>query len=163
MINTIKQNPGKTAGGVSLSALVMATALIVPWEGKRNDPYYDIVKVPTDCYGHTGPDVVMGQRRTDAECLARLNDDLREHSEPIVACVPQIKDKPYQLGASISLAFNIGVKAYCGSSVAAQFRAGNDAAGCANFDKWVYAKGKRIQGLANRRAAERKLCEKGLS
>ncbi|WP_425519928.1 glycoside hydrolase family protein [Stenotrophomonas maltophilia] len=30
---------------------------------------------------------------------------------------------------------------------------------CPELDRWVYAGGKRVQGLVNRRAAERAMCE----
>jgi len=39
-----------TGGGLA-AALLIATPFIASHEGKRNDPYLDIAKVPSVCYG----------------------------------------------------------------------------------------------------------------
>lgn len=144
--------------GAGAAALVM---VIVPaYEGKRNDPYLDAVKVLTVCYGHTGN--IERRRYSDTECQTMLDQDLARHAAPVLACVPQLRGHDHQLAASVSLAYNIGAGAFCKSSVAAAFRRGDDRAACAGFDRWVYAGGKKLPGLVKRRASERALCEKGL-
>ena len=154
------QKAGMGAGGAALvTALLMAT--VPAHEGKRNDPYLDIVKVRTVCYGHTGADI-QNKRYTDAECLALLEDDLVKHAEPVLACTPQIKDKPYITAAAVSLAFNIGTGAYCKSTAAKRFRSGDFKGGCAAIELWNKAGGKVVKGLAKRRADERAMCERGL-
>ena len=65
----------------------------------------------------------------------------------------------YQWAAYTSLAFNIGTGAFCRSSIARRANAGDTAGACAAISLYVYAGGKRVQGLANRRAGERALCE----
>ena len=147
------------AGGLA-AAIALAAPVVMQWEGKRNDPYNDIVGVRTVCYGETSG--VQERRYSDAECIALLDKSLMKHGAPVLDCVPQLHDKPYQLAASVSIAYNIGVSAFCKSTMAKQFRLGNDAAACKAFDLWVVAGGKRVQGLVNRRADERKLCERGL-
>jgi lysozyme len=37
-----------------------------------------VLDVPTICYGHTGPDVKFGDRKTPDECMALLEGDVAE-------------------------------------------------------------------------------------
>jgi lysozyme len=152
----------------ALAAIVgiAAAAIIVPevgaWEGNRNDPYRDIVGIWTVCRGDTA-DVVPGRRETDAECDARFERQLIAHAKPVMACVPALKDRPNQLAASVSLAYNIGPAAYCRSNVAKRFNAGNWRGGCDAFLAWRFAGGREIRGLVNRRQSERAICLRGLA
>ena len=96
----------KLIGG-SAAGLLLATAIIGRWEGKRNDPYLDIVGVPTVCYGETRVEM---KTYTDAECKQMLQEAVKDYQQGVIACVPSLVDRPYQLAASTSLAYNIGVK-----------------------------------------------------
>jgi len=151
----------KAIGIMGAGALILATPFIAQWEGKRNDPYLDIVKVPTVCYGDTR-NVTMGKRVSDAECTDRLYAQIADHAKPIIACVPQLKGRDYQLAASVSLAYNIGTGGFCRSTAAKRFRAGDFKGGCQAFISWRFAGGKEIRGLVNRRTHEIKLCMTGL-
>lgn len=146
-------------GGGIAAALVLAVPLIGKWEGKRNDPYLDIVKVPTVCYGETRVEM---RRYSDAECLAMLHKGVREFAEPVARCTPRIADRPYQLAAATSLAYNVGVAAYCRSTADRRFDAGDFKGGCAALKFWNKAGGRVVQGLVNRRADEYRLCMVGL-
>lgn len=149
----------KAAGGGIAAALLLAVPLIGKWEGKRNDPYLDIVKVPTVCYGETR---VPMRRYSDAECTAMLNDAVRGFAEPVARCTPTIADRPRQLAAATSLAYNIGIGAYCKSTADRLFDAGDFKGGCEAIKFWNKAGGRFVQGLANRRAEEYRLCMTGL-
>lgn len=151
----------KAIAVIGAGALALATPLIATWEGKRNDPYRDVVGVLTVCYGDTRG-VVPGKRVSDAECTDRLYRQIADHAAPVVACVPQLKGRAPQLAASVSLAYNIGTNAFCRSTVARRFRAGDFAGGCAAFYSWRFAGGKEWPGLVNRRREEIKLCRTGL-
>lgn len=154
-----------TAGAIGL-AIALAAGALKPDEGKRNVSYFDIARIPTSCYGHTGPDVHVGERKTDAECDALLADDVGKHLRGVLRCSPQLAGRPYQLAAATRLTFNIGVTAYCGSSIAAHFDAGDWRGACDRFLAWDKARVKgqlvRVQGLANRRQRERAMCLTGL-
>jgi lysozyme len=154
----IAANPRKATGAAMAAAIALSTPLIMRWEGTRLDPYLDLARIPTVCTGHTGPDVIMGHRLTPAQCRTILEADILKHSAPVLKCVPELDDRPYQLAASISLAFNIGTGAYCGSTAARLFKAGDWRGGCNAFLRWNKVKGRTIQGLSNRRADERRLC-----
>ena len=149
----------QVAGGGVAAALLLAVPLIGNWEGKRNDPYLDIVGVPTVCYGETR---VAMRRYSDDECKAMLTDAARGFALPVARCTPAIADRPYQLAAATSLAYNIGVSAYCQSTADRRFDAGDFKGGCAALKFWNKAGGRVVQGLANRRADEYRLCMVGL-
>jgi len=154
---------GRSALAVVVGAPAAALLLsIVPaFEGVRNDPYFDVVHVRTVCFGHTGADI-RNRRYTDIECRAMLDRDLARHAAPVLACTPELRGKPYQTAAAISFAYNVGASAYCRSAVARDFRRRHDREACAGLAKWVYAGGRRVEGLVRRRVTERALCERGL-
>lgn len=141
--------------GVVSAALISAVSL---YEGTRMKPYEDVVGVLTVCTGHTGRDVVKGSVYTQAQCDSLLQTDLKAHREGVYNCV----NKPmtsYQFDAFTMFTYNVGVGAFCRSKgVLGQFNAGNPKAACDGLLQWVYADGKRVQGLYNRRVYERKMC-----
>jgi len=136
--------------------------LFVPsWEDTVNVGYLDIGGIPTKCSGDTD-DVVVGQAYSDEECRASLEAGLIRHAKPVLDCVPQLRGHPYQLAAAVSLAYNIGATAFCNSTAAKRFRSGDWRGACKAFEMWNRVDGTVINGLVRRRAAERKLCERGL-
>lgn len=151
-------NPRVIAGSI-VAAMAVATPFIAGWEGKRNDPYKDLIGLDTVCYGETR---VPMRRYSDSECSAMLIKAVGDFMQPVIDCTPGLINRPSQLAAATSLAYNIGDGAYCRSTVAKRFNAGSFRAACDGFLVWVNAGGKRVQGLVNRREAERKLCLTGL-
>lgn len=125
----------------------------------------DPVGIVTACMGET-QNVTLGQRFTLAECTSRLESRLAEFAAGVNRCTQLSKLTPWQRVAVIDFAYNEGVGAYCRSSIAANFRAGNVAAACRSFnespsgkEQWVFAGGVRWPGLVERRAKERAWCE----
>lgn len=156
-IKTIVRGAKVTAGAVTA-----AVTLIVTWEGGRVVGYRDIVGVATDCYGHTGPDVVVGHRNTPAECETKLAKDVLVRASGIRDCIGMdVPDRP--MAAFISLSYNIGVTGFCRGSIPAKVRAHDFEGACATISLYNKAGGRVVQGLVNRRAAERALCEQGLN
>ncbi|MFK3888468.1 lysozyme [Sphingomonas sp. NPDC079357] len=148
---------------------VTAAALIVPfvsqWEsgGKpRLTAYRDLVGVWTICDGVTG-DVRPGSAETPDGCKAREEAALVRHADPVLACTPVLRDRPAQLAAAVSLAYNIGTNGYCASTIARRFNAHQWRAACDAFLLWNRAGGRVVPGLDRRRHAERALCLKGLA
>ncbi len=160
-MQAVKANPGKSAvaGGLA-AAMALATPLVAKWEGKRNDPYVDIVGVRTVCYGETRVEM---RRYSDAECRALLTKGLEQFAAPVIRCTPILADKPYQLAAATSLAYNVGTGAYCRSTVARRFNAGNIKGACDAFMMWTKVGVRTVQGLVNRRRDERALCLRGVA
>ena len=123
--------------------------------------YLDIVQVPTACDGITRG-VKIGQRYTEAQCTTMLEAELIMHAEGVIACVPQLYGRGQQAAAAVSLAYNVGVRAFCGSTSARLFRAAHWREGCEAFLMWSKAGGRVITGLVRRRERERAICLKGL-
>lgn len=142
-----------------IAALVIGAAglaLIKDSEGLRLNTYRDPVGIPTVCYGHTGPDVRMGQRYTHAQCEAILIEDIRKHKVGLDRCITAPLNQNQQ-DAVVSLAFNIGVSATCKSTLVRKLNAGDYVGASQEFPKWVYSKGQKLPGLVTRRERERQL------
>ncbi|WP_443747252.1 lysozyme [Asticcacaulis solisilvae] len=162
MTESVKPGRGALAVAVGAPAAALLLSIVPAFEGMRNDPYLDIVRVKTVCFGHTGADI-QNRHYSDAECRAMLEKDLARHAAPVLACTPQLKGRPYQTAAVVSFAYNAGTTAFCRSGMARDFRRGHDREACAGLSRWIYAGGRRVEGLVRRRAAERALCERGLT
>jgi len=147
----------KVVGWTTAAVIAGSTGIIAAWEGLRHDAYLDIVGVATICYGST-KDVRLGMRKTTAECLALLEQDIAEHFYGMKQCLRV--DPPFHTTVSLlSLAFNVGVPRFCASTLVRQINEGlPPEVYCQQFDRWVFAGGKRVRGLENRRRDEKALC-----
>lgn len=148
---------GRVIGGTVAGVLLAAAALIKPWEGYEPQPYRDIVGVLTVCYGSTTS--IQQRSYSETECSARLNTELGSYYAGISQCIRQpLREREW--AAVLSWTYNVGVAAACRSTLVRRINAGEQGPGwCSELDKWVYAGGKRVRGLINRRAAERAICE----
>ena len=61
-----------------------------------------------------------------------------------------------------SFVYNVGEGQFSSSTLLRLLNAGDARGACAQLSRWVFAGGKQLAGLVNRRAAERELCEVGL-
>lgn len=150
---------------VGASAAAALLAAVPLFEGTVLTAAPDPVGVVTACNGET-QNIQLGQRFTLAECAARLDPRLADYAAGVDRCTPLAARTPLQRVAIVDFAYNEGVAAYCGSSIAANFKAGNVAAACRSFNEspsgkpqWVYAGGQSFPGLVKRRAQERAWCE----
>jgi lysozyme len=128
-------------------------------EGVKLEAYRDSVGVLTIGVGHTSmagpPTVKPGMKITAAEADEILSRDLGQF-EVAVNKLVHVPLAPNEFDALVSLAFNIGVGNFGGSTLLRRLNAG-DKAGAANaFLSWVKAGGKTLKGLVNRRQDERK-------
>ena len=125
--------------------------------------YRDIAGVATACDGITRG-VRMGQTYTEAQCTALLEKELVIHAQGVMKCTPRIQGN--QAVAAVLFAYNVGVGAYCGSTVAKRFNAGNMRGGCDALLAWDKARVsgvlRPVLGLTKRRQRERALCLSGL-
>ena len=145
---------------LAIGVLAMAAGLVVYFEGKRNQAYYDnlpSVSLITVCYGHTDPSLKITDKFTDAECNEFLKADLEEAAGAVAACIDNPLLTDGERAALISFTYNVGQGKLCKSTLAKKANRGEPF--CAELSKWVYAGGKVRNGLVKRRAAERKVCE----
>ena len=158
MNNNLKKVLVGAAGALAVSAAGLG--FIGGWEGKENEPYRDIAGVWTVCYGSTGAHVISGGTRTDEECLSLLDEDVNRFEAAVNRCTPAPKTQN-QFDALVSLSFNIGEQAYCRSTLARKFNAGDTLGAADQFSAWSYAtingERRQVRGLLNRRLAERVL------
>ena len=139
-----------------------AIALVAGWEGLRTKAYLDAVKIPTVCFGETRG-VKLGDSYTAQQCKTMLGNRLVEFEMGMRKCLKNpdaVPDGAYV--AALSLSYNIGTGAFCRSSVRKLLDAGQIRAACDAFRRFTRAGGMRLQGLVNRREAERAICLNGL-
>jgi len=150
------------AAGVLTVAGILAVAVIGDFEGIRTRAYRDSIGVPTVCFGETRG-VKMSDHYTIDQCKEMLGTALIEFEAGMVRCLKNpaaIPDKVYV--ASLSLAYNIGIGAFCRSSIRRYLNEGNYAAACGRFPAFNKAGGRTLKGLVYRRGEEKKLCLEGL-
>lgn len=149
---------GIIAGSVALTAL--ATGMISQFEGRELRAYRDIVGVWTICDGET-KGVREGQTGTPKECDGFLARNLKLYEAGLDKCltypVPGVAKVAF-----LSWAYNVGVGAACGSTLIKKANRGDLRGACDELLKWNQAGGRYVQGLANRREAERKTCLEGV-
>lgn len=148
----------RPGAGTGAAAILLAAGVIAAFEGYRTTAYADPIGIPTACYGHTGPEVEIGQQYTKGECDALLSEDIASANADVHRCI-SAPMRTHQEAALTSAAFNAGPKIVCGSTLQRKANAGDWAGACAELDRWVYARGWKLAGLVRRRAAERALCE----
>jgi lysozyme len=146
----------KIAAACGISG-VLAFTILDPFEGKVNNVYLDPVFLATSCWGHTSPDLRLGQTFTDEQCLEQLEADLVKHDRQLRGVVTE-KMNPYEHAAYLSFVYNVGIGAFSRSTMLGKLNAGNHTGACDELLKWVYAGKKKLKGLERRRAVERDMC-----
>lgn len=142
-----------------MSAEDVAKRLIQDWEKCKLTAYPDPATggAPWTCgWGAVGPDIQKGTIWSQSQADERLAWDLAKFATGVRKLV---KDPATdnELGAMISLAYNVGLENFKNSTLLRKFNSGNHDG--SEFAKWVYANGKKMNGLINRRRAERKVFE----
>lgn len=117
--------------------------------------------VPTNGWGHTGPEVRIGQCITQEQADHQFEQDLGDFAHHVDALLAGAPTSDNQFAAMVSLAYNIGIgrltptpSGFISSNVLACHRR-QDFEGAANsFKNWVRQNGKVLRGLVRRRNAE---------
>ncbi|WP_455480556.1 lysozyme [Bartonella sp. B12(2025)] len=139
-------------------------ALIKQWEGLRLSAYKDTTGVWTIGYGHTSasgkPFVHKGMAITEKQAEELLCQDLRQFENTVEQAVI-VSLNHYQFTALVSFCYNVGIEAFCNSTLLKKLNNGDYEAVPTELQKWTKAGGKRLQGLVHRRAAEAGLWAKG--
>ena len=159
---------GPLVGVVGSVAATLLLAVVPQFEGTKYTAYKDIAGIWTVCQGDTR-DVHAGLIETPEGCRQRLESQLTAHASGVLQCTPRLTEEGHdnQKVAAVSLAYNIGVAAYCKSSVDRNFDKGDWVNGCNALMAWnkarVNGQLRPVQGLTTRRNAERTICLKGLT
>lgn len=140
------------------SAIAIAAAMVMPFEGVEYKPYRDVVGVLTVCYGHTGSDIIPDKIYTEAECHQLLEEDLaivQRGVDPLIK--PALPESTK--AALYSFTYNVGVGAFSRSTLLKKLNAGQITGACEELRRWVYAGGKKWKGLVTRREIEEEVCK----
>jgi lysozyme len=171
---------GKAAGAGAV--VVLGSAAIMSflgvWEPAKRDPglvYADKLAdgLPTVCKGITRhvtkTPVIVGERWSPGKCAAEERAAVVMVQRQLLGCFH--REPPQSVfDAATSHAWNFGYSRTCMSSAMQAWNAGNWALGCQRIQKsdsgrliWSVVRKpdgsyQFVQGLANRRAAEREMC-----
>lgn len=140
----------------SLTVSAAAVLSVAHFEGFSGKAYRDPVGIPTIGYGET-KNVVMGQTITREAATVLLGQRVEEHAKGMAQCihVPISQD---EFDAYADFAYNVGVGAFCRSTLAKKLNSGDYVGACQELLKWVYAGGQVLPGLVTRRKAEFAKC-----
>ena len=161
-------------------------------EGYRAKAYKDAVAVQTVGFGDTtredGTPVQAGDTTTPERALLRLANDAAAMQVQMRQCIGDVPLYQHEWDAYVSLTYNIGTGAFCGSTLVKKLKSttpasghhpghsatppkeGNDgrgstaeieavyAAACAEILRWDKAGGRVLAGLTKRRQAEYRMC-----
>ena len=147
-------NKTGAAGGV-IAVVAAIAVMIMPSEGLSLKTYKDPVGIPTICYGET-QGVHYGDTKTKAECEAMLYKRIGDYLGPVDKMMPGLPDN--RRIAYTDFAYNVGVGALQKSRIPSFEKAGEWKKACAELNRYVYAGGKKLNGLVARRAEEYKIC-----
>ena len=153
-----KKSLAAIVGAVAAAALLVFTP---SQEGTVLKTYKDLGNVLTYCTGAT-ENAIWGKTYTVAECKAQLDRDLARHAEGVMSCI-HVPLTDGQKVAFVDTAYNIGVRAFCGSSMARNANAGYMSAACESLMLWNKVGNRTVQGLTNRRIKTRQFCLYGLT
>jgi len=150
---------------IAVAALSMSAAAfvgLVAHEGYRDKAYIPVPgDRPTLGHGSTthadGRPVKLGDTTTPTKALARTMMDVDKFQGAMRQCV-RVPLYQHEYDSLVQFAYNIGPDALCKSTLMRKLNAGDYEGACNEMTKWVYAGGRKVQGLVNRREAERKLC-----
>ncbi len=146
------------------AVLALCVGVCASWEGLRTKAYQDAAPARnwTYCYGET-EGATKDTRATPQECRDLLAARIEGDFVPAVeACIT--REMPVKVEAAfVSMAYNIGTGAFCKSSVARKWNAGDLVGACDAMLLYVRAGGVVLKGLVNRRNGESQLCKEGIT
>jgi GH24 family phage-related lysozyme (muramidase) len=145
----------------ALAPSSVAVALIQRFEGCRlqaypdpgtgRDPWTIGWGSTTDELGQAiKPGTIWTQERADS----RLKDQVRDFGNKVAAVLDGVPTTQHQFDAMVSLAYNIGIRAFADSTLVKRHKEGAYAGAALEFLRWNKAGGKVLAGLTKRRDAE---------
>ena len=99
----------------------------------------------------------MKSRTTPDRALVQLLSSANSHADDIRQCI-KVPLYQHEFDAYVSLAYNIGAKNFCGSTLVKKLNAGDYTGACEQIRRWDRAGGKVLAGLTKRREKEYRMC-----
>lgn len=134
--------------------------LIKSFEGLRLSAYKPISteKYYTIGYGHYGEDVKPNDRITKEMAETLLKEDLQKFESGVYRALKYNAICQHKFDALVSFAYNVGLANFAKSTLLKKVLANPyDKTIKDEFMKWVFAGGKKLDGLVKRRNAESEL------
>jgi lysozyme len=144
-------------GSTSLKLSAVALVGLALFEGYTDRA---IQPLPGDkwTYGFgTTDNVKRGDTITPPKALERKLADIAKFESALKQCVV-VPLYQYEYDAYISLSYNIGSNAFCGSTLVRLLNNGKYKEACEQILRWDKFKGSAVRGLTIRRQAEYKQC-----
>lgn len=149
----ISKQRAAVAGLVTSATLLVSIAM---HEGYVGSTYLDVVGIPTIGFGET-KGVKPGQVTTPQRALVQLLSSVDEHAKGMAACI-KVPLYQHEYDAYISFTYNVGVNAFCRSTLVRKLNEEKYSEACAELKRWNMAGGRIIQGLVTRREQEYRVC-----
>ncbi|WP_413722726.1 lysozyme [Sodalis sp. RH24] len=134
--------------------------LIADFEGCQLSPYQCSAGVWTNGIGHT-EGVSASRPITERQAAVNLVADVQRVETGIARCMPVSLMPQAVYDAVVAFAFNVGVRAACGSTLAFFINKTQWRSACSQLSRWVFVNGVRSAGIERRRKAEMTLCLSG--
>ena len=143
-----------------IAALALSAAALVGiavHEGYSDRAYRPVAgDVPTIGFGTTGG-VKMGDTITPPKALARALEDIQAFEGALKRCV-KVPLHQHEYDAYLSLSYNIGAAAFCGSTLVRKLNAQDYDDACEEILRWDKFQGRPLAGLTRRRQEEYRKC-----
>lgn len=132
--------------------------LIKECEGWRSEPYLDVAGIPTIGYGFThygdGRRVTMDDPPITPEQGQEILQLIVTPTAEQVSNLIQVEVNQNQFDALVDFAYNLGVNSLRNSTLMRLLNEGKPDLAADEFHRWVYAGGRVVQGLVDRRNKE---------
>ena len=133
--------------------------LIEQFEGFSDKPYLCPAGVWTIGYGSTRYENGVSVKSTDKPITKKRARELvyamlAREFEPAVNKYVTVKLNQNQFDALVDFAYNLGSQNLRTSTLLKKLNAGDYEGAATEFNKWIYANGKKLPGLVKRRKAE---------
>jgi lysozyme len=160
LVNRLADLYGLPANDIVLTPSTVAIDLIKKFEGCELTAYPDPGTGGdpwTVGWGATGEGIRKGVVWTQQQADERLRADVMRFAQGVATAIGDAPTTQHQFDACVSLAYNIGLKAFTDSTLLRLHKAGNYALAADQFARWNRAGGRILNGLTRRRAAEAEL------
>lgn len=147
--------PRVILAGLSLSAVALVA--LVGHEGYTDRPVQPLPGDKLTIGFGTTDGVKATDRTTPTKALVRALQDVQKFEGALKQCVT-VPLHQHEYDAYISLSYNIGATAFCGSTLVRKLNAADYPGACAEILRWNRFRGEPVRGLTLRRQAEFKTC-----
>ena len=155
--------PAPRGSGAVTIVLTLAIPFLGLWEGIDHVARHQAIDpagIITYCNGLTNydnPDVRVGEVFSDAQCAKLLRGELPRYIKMVDRQI-KVAMPPHRYTAVLSFTYNEGEGTLHKSSIRRDMNEGLTVQACNDFLKYNMANHKVLQGLTNRRRAERAYC-----